>query len=88
MPNVPINGPTGTIVVLVVEDEVFIRTLAVESFAEMRFGVVEAPDADIAIGVLQIAEARIQVLFTDVQMPGAMGGSMLAHHTRRNWPRT
>ena len=86
MPKVPINALTGTIVVLVVEDEALVRTLAVEFFADMGFDAVAAPDANSAIRILQIEAARVHVLFTDVQMPGPMDGLMLAHHVRRNWP--
>ena len=86
MPGMSIHAPGGTIVVLVVEDEVLVRSLAVDFFAEMGFDVVDAPDADIAIRILRIEAARVRVLFTDVQMPGPMDGLMLAHHARRNWP--
>ena len=72
--------------VLVVEDEALVRTLAVEFFADMGFDAVEAPDANSAIRILQIEAARVHVLFTDVQMPGPMDGLMLVHHVRRNWP--
>jgi two-component system, response regulator PdtaR len=69
-------------VVLVVEDEVLVRSLAVDFFAEMGFDVVDAPDADIAIRILQIEAARVRVLFTDVQMPGPMDGGPNASSPR------
>ena len=71
---------------LVVEDEEVIRRLAPEFMAETGFDVLEAPDADSAVRLLHTEAERVHVLFTDLQMPGAMDGLMLAHHTRRNWP--
>jgi len=69
-----------------VEDEEVIRTLAAEFMADTGFEVLEAPDAHTAVRLLQTEAERVHVLFTDVRMPGAMDGLMLAHHTRRNWP--
>jgi CheY-like chemotaxis protein len=69
--------------VLVVEDEEVIRTLATEFMADIGFEVLEAPDADTAVRLLQTEAKRVHVLFTDLRMPGAMNGLMLAHHTRR-----
>ena len=72
--------------VLVVKDEALVRTLAVEFFSDTGFEVVEAPDADTAIRLLQTEAQRVHVLLTDVRIPGAMDGLMLAHHTRHHWP--
>jgi CheY-like chemotaxis protein len=80
------NTCKKTIVVLVVEDEALIRTLAVEFMTGTGFEVLEAPDAHFAVRILETEAERVHVLFTDVNMPGLMDGLMLAHHTRRNWP--
>ena len=68
------------VVVLAVEDEEVIRTLAEEFMADAGFEVIVAADADTAVHLLQTQARRIHVLFTDVIMPGAMDGLMLAHH--------
>jgi CheY-like chemotaxis protein len=86
MPQSSTNSPKNPVVVLVVEDEEVIRTLAAEFMADTGFEVLEAPDAHTAVRLLQTEAERVHVLFTDVRMPGAMDGLMLAHHTRRNWP--
>ena len=86
MPQSSANTTKSPVVVLVVEDENVIRTLAAEFMADTGFEVLEAPDADIAVRLLQTQASRIHVLFTDVVMPGPMDGLMLAHHTRHHWP--
>jgi CheY-like chemotaxis protein len=74
------------ILVLVAEDEELVRFIIVDVLEDAGFEVMEAEHAEAALGVLQIHAARIRVLFTDIQMPGAMDGLALAHHTAKNWP--
>jgi CheY-like chemotaxis protein len=74
---VPGNGP----VVLVVEDEVLTRLNAVAIVEEAGFEAIAASDADEAVRVLQNRD-DIQVVFTDVQMPGSMDGLELASVVR------
>jgi CheY-like chemotaxis protein len=74
------------ILVLVAEDEEVVRFVIVEALQDSGFAVIEAEHAEAARSVLQIHNARIHVLFTDIQMPGSMDGLALAHHTARNWP--
>jgi CheY-like chemotaxis protein len=64
-------------VVLVVEDEHLIRMLAVDAFSDAGFLVVEAQNAAEALR-MYAAHTDITVLFTDVNMPGAMNGIDLA----------
>jgi CheY-like chemotaxis protein len=82
-----VKGMPGQILVLVAEDEELVRLVIVEALEDAGFEVIEAGHADAALGVLQIHSARIHVLFTDIQMPGAMDGLALAHHTAKNWPK-
>src|ERR1019366_2639519 len=60
-------------VVLIVEDEFLLRMDAVDMIAAAGFEVVEAANADQAIEILE-ARPDITVIFTDIQMPGPMGG--------------
>jgi CheY-like chemotaxis protein len=73
--------------ILVVDDEPLIRFNLVDFFEEQGFEVFEAEDADQAITVLE-ANPSIQIVLTDVQMPGSMNGVKLAHHIRDRWPPT
>jgi len=73
------------IAVLVVEDEVLLRMGMVDHLEDEGFEVFEASNADEAIEILT-AITRIQVLFTDVDMPGGMDGLKLAAAVRDRWP--
>ena len=86
MPPSSANTQKNPVVVLVVECEEVIRTLATDFMAETGFDVLEAPDADTAVRLLQTDAERVHVLFTDFRMPGAMDGLMQAHHTRLEVP--
>lgn len=68
-------------VVLIVEDEHLIRMLAVEAFSDEGFVVVEAEHAAEALRMFD-SNADIQVLFTDVNMPGALNGIDLAERLK------
>jgi two-component system, response regulator PdtaR len=72
-------------VVLVVEDEFLERMSAAEMISESGFDVIEAANAD---GALAILETRldVDVIFTDIRMPGSMDGLKLAKLVRRKWP--
>lgn len=72
-------------VVLVVEDEPLLRWNAVAAIEEAGFNVVEAVDATEAISILE-DRLDIQVVFTDIQMPGSMDGLRLAHLISTRWP--
>lgn len=86
-------------VVLVVEDDTLVRMLAVDLLEEAGFEVVEAACAPAALVALE--ERRdVQVLMTDVEMPGSPDGFGLARHVAaarpevgimivsgRTWPR-
>src|SRR3984893_3426602 len=72
-------------VILIVEDDFFLRMNAAEMIQDAGFDVVEAGDADEAIAILE-ARPDIHVVFTDIQMPGAMDGLKLARFVRGRWP--
>ncbi|MCG6115129.1 MAG: response regulator [Mesorhizobium sp.] len=71
--------------VLVVEDEVLIRIDLVDFLSEEGFDVVEAANADEAVAILE-SDDNIQVMFTDVDMPGSMDGLKLSAAVRDRWP--
>src|SRR3984957_6447215 len=72
-------------VILIVEDELFLRMYAAEMIQDGGFDVVEAGNADQAIAILE-ARPDIHVVFTDIQMPGSMDGLKLARFVRDRWP--
>jgi CheY-like chemotaxis protein len=71
--------------VLVVEDVVLVRLLVVDYLRACGFQVIEAGNTDEAIRVLR-ARRPIDVVFTDVNMPGVEDGFGLMRWTRRNAP--
>jgi CheY-like chemotaxis protein len=68
-------------VVLIVEDEHLIRVIAAEAFLDDGFVVLEAEHADEAL-LLYAHDADVQVLFTDVNMPGQINGIDLAERLK------
>jgi CheY-like chemotaxis protein len=75
------------IVVIVVEDEPMVRMAAVGAFEDAGFEVLEGKNAQAAMLILNTEGGRVQALFTDVEMPGAMDGLMLAQQIHLDWPR-
>lgn len=71
--------------VLIVEDEPLLMAEAVDLVEEAGFIAYEARNADQAIRMLE-RHSEIRVLFTDIDMPGAMDGLKLAHAVRDRWP--
>jgi CheY-like chemotaxis protein len=76
-----VNGET----ILVVEDDPDVRTLAVALLSELGYEILEAADGN---GVLKALaqSSRINSLFTDVVLPGAMNGIELASEVDRRRP--
>ena len=74
-------------IILVVEDEILIRTAIAEYLRECGYHVIEAVDADEAIVVLESETFRVDIVFSDVEMPGSMNGFGLAKWLRQHRPR-
>jgi len=69
-----------------VEDELLVRMTAVDELEEAGFQLLEAANADVALKVLEAHSDEVQVLFTDVHMPGSMDGMDLARQVHARWP--
>jgi CheY-like chemotaxis protein len=72
--------------VLVVEDEVLIRLVIADYLRECGYKVYEAVHAQEAIAMLQSPEVAVDIVFSDVQMPGDMDGFALSRWIRANKP--
>ncbi|HEX2943937.1 MAG TPA: response regulator [Rhodopila sp.] len=70
----------GSETILIVEDNDEVREMAVALLHELGYQVLTAPDAPAALGVLD--ENRIDLLFSDVVMPGGMTGYDLVRRAR------
>ncbi|MBP0441358.1 response regulator [Tianweitania sediminis] len=71
--------------VLIVEDEGLLRIDIADELTDRGFQVLEASNATQALEVL-CAHPEIEVLFTDVDMPGGIDGLKLAEEVRERWP--
>lgn len=63
--------------ILVVEDDDDVRNYTVSSLRELGYAVLEAGDAASALEIVE-RQAEIQLLFTDLGLPGPMDGKGLA----------
>ena len=71
--------------VLVVEDEVMISNLVADCLTASGFSVHEVTTADAALRYIK-SGADIDVLFTDINLPGSMNGIELAKRARELRP--
>ena len=71
--------------VLVVDDEPTVRMLVAEVLEELGYAAIEAPDGPSGLRMLQ-SDARIDLLITDVGLPGGMNGRQLADAARATRP--
>ena len=72
-------------VVLIVEDEALIRMNTEDVCEDAGYKVLEAPNADEALSLLEV-RPDVRLVMTDIDMPGSMDGLALAHHVRRSSP--
>jgi CheY-like chemotaxis protein len=77
--------PCKDVTILVVEDEAAIRVMIAEALREEGYGVVEAGSGDEALAVLE-SGTRVNLVFTDVLMPGKLDGLSLVSRLRVTRP--
>lgn len=73
------------VTILVVEDEVLVRMGIVDDLVWAGHSVIEAANADEALSVLE-AGHHVDVVFSDVHMPGTLDGLGLMEIIRRRFP--
>jgi signal transduction histidine kinase/CheY-like chemotaxis protein len=71
--------------ILVVEDDEDVRAHAVAILKELGYSVLEAGDGRSALRTLE-AHPEVQLLFTDVGLPGGVNGRQLADDARQRYP--
>lgn len=79
------DGCTTIPTVLVVEDEVLVRLTLADALRDHGYGVIEAANADEAITVLH-SYAHVDLVFTDIRMPGEVDGIGLARMVLDTYP--
>jgi CheY-like chemotaxis protein len=75
---VPTDLPHGSATILVVEDEYGVREIAVAILRSLGYRVLEAPDGDEGLRVFGAHAAEIDMLLTDVVLPGKVRGREMA----------
>ena len=71
--------------ILVVEDDAMVRQHAVATLRGLGYEVLEAPDGDTAMTLLE-GDTPVDLLFTDMRMPGRLNGRQLAAAARAQRP--
>ncbi len=77
--------PRGTQTILVVDDEAIIRQLAIDTLEELGYTCLGASSGDEAVRAAENSRKPIDLLLTDVLMPG-MNGKELSDHLRQSRP--
>ena len=72
--------------ILVVEDDVLIRMPIAQYLRDCGYRVIEAVSADEAMTVLMHKETQIDIVFSDIEMPGSTDGFGLSKWMRDNRP--
>ncbi len=67
------NPLRGTEVVLVCEDEALVRQVVCKTLSDAGYRVLEAPDARAALEVARAHDGNVDLLITDMVMPGLCG---------------
>ncbi|MBO9671767.1 MAG: response regulator, partial [Sphingobium sp.] len=80
----PLLGSGGKSV-LIIDDEPVIRMLVVDALEEMGFECAEAGDGPEGLAILERAE-RLDLLITDVGLPGGLNGRQVADRARELRP--
>ncbi len=81
-PGTPVFRPT----LLVVDDEPLVADFVREILEPEGFNIIAADSADTALTLLEKEDANIDLLLTDIRMPGSMDGAQLANMVCQRWP--
>jgi signal transduction histidine kinase/ActR/RegA family two-component response regulator len=85
MPHAVDDTPVNAAQVLVVEDDDEVAALTVEMISQLGYDATRVASAEAALGAL--ADRRsVDIVFSDVMMPGRMNGVELAQEIRRRRP--
>ncbi|MBD8788885.1 PAS domain-containing protein [Pseudomonas syringae] len=77
----PVRKAMNTRTVMIVDDEPTIRMLVGEVIADQGYSALEAPEGASALRILE-SDVRVDLLVTDVGLPGGMNGRQLADAAR------
>jgi two-component system, response regulator PdtaR len=72
------------LVVLVVEDNERIRNAEAEALSSCGYNVLTASDTNAALQLL--TDLQVDLLVTDIRLPGSLDGIALARSAKQRWP--
>lgn len=72
-------------VVLLVEDDFFLRDCLALALGDAAFQVLEADNADQGLAILRHRQ-DVDAVITDIEMPGSLDGVQFAAEIDRSWP--
>jgi CheY-like chemotaxis protein len=81
----PAQVDGGDETVLIVEDDALVRKYVITQITSLGYATLEAPNAAEALKIIENG-ATIDLLFTDIIMPGSMNGRQLADEALRRRP--
>jgi two-component system NtrC family sensor kinase len=81
----PLSGARSQEAVLLVEDNDGVREYATSVLSELGYTILAARDGDEALAILE-RSPRIDILFTDVVLPGSVNGRELANRVLAKLP--
>lgn len=73
-------------VILVVEDEPGVRELAVSILEDLGYGVIQSPDGVHAVEIIKESKVEIDLIFSDIVMPGGVDGFGVADAAEKHRP--
>lgn len=87
--SVPLQDPGSSSAhqayILVVEDELFVRMFISDALRDAGYKVLEAFNGEEAVEILD-SGAHVDLILSDVRMPGAVDGLELLAFVRNNYP--
>jgi signal transduction histidine kinase len=89
LPPNPVTAPApamGQGIILLIEDDKLLRDLSVLTLKRLGYDVLPACDAHEALEILKAREGRIDLILTDIMMPGGMDGIEVVREARRHYP--
>jgi PAS domain S-box-containing protein len=72
--------------ILVCEDDEDVRSYSVEALKELGYHVLEAADGQEALRLLAESKGSVDLMFTDVVLPGGMTGAIVAQRAKELQP--
>ena len=84
--NINVPAKSGnTPAVLVIDDEIIARTVIADYLRDCGYRVFEAGNAEDAVTILN-SDLKIDIVFTDLELPGHSSGLELARWIRKHFP--